>query len=195
LRAAFTEQLAPEQRYAQRSGPLRVLVMGGSLGAQALNTVLPQALALIPEDQRPTVLHQSGEKQIAQLRANYAVAGVEAQLLPFIDEVASEMAQADVLICRAGASTVCEIAAVGVASVLVPFPFAVDDHQSANARFLSEVGGAWLCPQEALTPESLAAQLQAWDRAQLMAYAIQSKKQEKLGAAQVMAAECENLLL
>ena len=195
LRAAFTQQLAPEQRYGQRSGPLRILVMGGSLGAQALNTVVPQALALMPEDARPTVLHQSGEKQIAQLRENYAAAGVQAQLLPFIDDVASEMAQADVLICRAGASTVCEISAVGVAAIFVPFPFAVDDHQSANARFLTEAGGAFLCLQKDLKPQGLAAQLLAFDRARLMAYAIQSKKQEKLGAAQAMAAECENLLL
>lgn len=195
LRLAFTQQLPPAQRYAQRTGPLRVLVMGGSLGAQALNTTLPQALALIPESQRPIVVHQSGEKQIAQLQANYAQAGVEATLLPFIEDVAAEMAKADLLICRAGASTVCEIAAVGVASVLVPFPFAVDDHQSANARYLSEAGAAVLCPQETLQPAALAAQLQAYTREQLQAYAQQAKAQEKLGAAQSMAAQCEALLV
>lgn len=194
LRLAFTQQAAPELRYAERSGALQLLVMGGSLGAQALNTVLPQALALMAPEQRPAVVHQSGEKQIAQLRENYARAGVQAQLLPFIDDVAGEMAKADLIICRAGASTVCEIAAVGVASMLVPFPFAVDDHQSANARYLSEAGAAWLCPQGELTPEGLAAQLQALSRQQLLAYAQRAKAQEKLGAAQSVAAECEALL-
>lgn len=195
LRAVFTQQAAPQERYAARSGPLRILVMGGSLGAKAINEVLPQALALIAAEQRPIVIHQSGEKQIAELQNHYAQAGVSAKLLPFIEDVAGEMAQADVLICRAGASTVCEIAAVGVPAILVPFPFAVDDHQSANARYLSEAGAAWLCPQAALTPQDLAAQIQALTREQLQQMAERAKAQEKLGAAQTIAAQCEALLV
>lgn len=195
LREAFTQQAQPNLRYMQRTGPLRILVMGGSLGAQALNTVLPQALALLAPEQRPIVIHQSGEKQIVGLQSNYAQAGVTATLLPFIDDVAGEMAKADLLICRAGASTVCEIAAVGVAAIFVPFPFAVDDHQTANARYLSDAGAAWLCPQTALNPQDLAAQIQALTRAQLQQMAERAKAQEKLGAAQAIAAQCEALLV
>ena len=127
---------APAQRFADRNGPLQVLVVGGSLGAKALNEVVPQALALMPPAQRPQVLHQSGAKQIEALRANYDAAGVVAQLTPFIDNTAQAFADADLVICRAGASTVTEIAAVGAAALFVPFPFAVDDHQTTNARFL-----------------------------------------------------------
>lgn len=195
LRLAFIEQAQPSVRYAERAGVLRILVMGGSLGAKALNTVLPQALALIAPQQRPVVIHQSGQKQIDELQANYAQAGVEATLLPFIDDVAGEMAKADLLICRAGASTVCEIAAVGVPAILVPFPFAVDDHQSANARYLSDAGAAFLCVQTALNPQDLAAQIQALTREQLQQMAQRAKAQEKLGAAQTIAAQCEALLV
>lgn len=195
LRDAFIQQAQPGVRYAARTGGLRILVMGGSLGAKALNTVVPQALALIGSEQRPVVIHQSGEKQIAELQANYAQAGVEATLLPFIEDVAGEMAKADLLICRAGASTVCEIAAVGVPAILVPFPFAVDDHQTANARYLSDAGAAWLCPQTTLNPQDLAAQIQALTRGQLQQMADRAKAQEKLGAAQTIAAQCEALLV
>lgn len=195
LREVFTHQAQPSVRYADRTGVLRILVMGGSLGAKALNTVLPQALALIPPEMRPVVIHQSGEKQIAELQANYAQAGVKATLLPFIDDVASEMSSADLLICRAGASTVCEIAAVGVPALLVPFPFAVDDHQTANARYLSDAGAAFLCPQPELQAEALALQIQTLSRTQLRQMAERAKAQEKLGAAQTIAAQCEALLV
>ena len=140
LRAPFLRQPAPAERFAGRSGPLRLLVVGGSLGAKALNDIVPQALALIPEPQRPTVVHQSGEKQIDALRANYAAAGVHAELTPFIDDTAQAFADADLIVCRAGASTVTEIAAVGAAALFVPFPSAVDDHQTTNARFLVDAG-------------------------------------------------------
>ena len=151
LRQAFTTQALPAERFAGRSGPLQVLVVGGSLGAKALNDTVPQALALIPPQQRPQVVHQSGAKQIEALRAAYAAAGVQATLTPFIDDTASAFAQADLVICRAGASTVTEIAAVGAAAIFVPFPFAVDDHQTTNARFLVEQGGGWLLPQADLS--------------------------------------------
>jgi len=129
LRPGFLSEPAPAERFAGREGPLKVLVVGGSLGAKALNEVVPQALALLAPQQRPHVLHQSGAKQIDELRANYAAAGVHAELTPFIDDTAGAFAEADLVICRAGASTVTEIAAVGAPALFVPFPFAVDDHR------------------------------------------------------------------
>ena len=143
LRQAFLQQPPPAERFAGRSGPLRILVVGGSLGAKALNDTVPQALALNPPDQRPQVRHQSGAKQIDALRQAYAQAGVVATLLPFIDNTAEAFAQADLVVCRAGASTVTELAAVGAAAVFVPFPHAVADHQTANARYLVDADAAW----------------------------------------------------
>jgi len=147
---------APTLRYAQHSGRLRVLVVGGSLGAQALNEVLPKALALIAEDRRPTVLHQAGEKHLPMLKSHYVSAGVSADCVAFINDMAAAYDWADLVICRAGALTVAELAAAGVASLLVPFPHAVDDHQTSNARFLSTAGAAILLPQGELTPARLA---------------------------------------
>ena len=193
LREAFLRQPAPAERFAGRSGPLRVLVVGGSLGAQALNRVVPQALARMPEDRRPLVLHQSGEKQIEALRANYAAAGVNAELTPFIDDTASAFAEADVVIARAGASTVTELAAVGAASVLVPFPAAVDDHQTHNARFLVDAGAAWLEPQAGLTPEKLSALLLALDRERLLAMAEKARGVARTGAVEAVVDACVEL--
>ena len=193
LRAAFLGVADPATRFAGRSGPLRVLVVGGSLGAKALNDTVPRALALIPEGARPLVLHQSGAQQIEALRANYAQAGVQAQLTPFIDDTAQAFADADLVICRAGASTVTELAAVGAAALFVPFPFAVDDHQTRNAEFLVRHGAGCLVAQPALTPEYLAQLLQNTDRATLLAWAQQAKKQEKTEAAALMVAACEEL--
>jgi len=193
LRLAFTQQAGPATRFAGRSGPLRLLVVGGSLGAKALNDIVPQALALIPEAVRPTVIHQSGAKQIDELRANYAKAGVIAELTPFIDDTASAFANADVIVCRAGASTVTEIAAVGAAAMFVPFPFAVDDHQTTNAKFLVDQGGGWLLPQSNLSAESLATLLQNTTRDALLARAILAKKMEKVNATREVVAACEEL--
>ena len=193
LREAFTSQLAPAQRFEGREGPLRLLVVGGSLGAKALNDTVPQALALIPEAQRPQVVHQSGAKQIDALRASYAAAGVQATLTPFIDDTASAFAQADLVVCRAGASTVTEIAAVGAAAVFVPFPFAVDDHQTTNARFLVDQGGGWLLPQSELTAQGLATQLQQLTRAELLARAQNAYQQRKTNATREVVVACEEL--
>jgi len=193
LREAFVRQAEPEARFAGRSGPLKLLVVGGSLGAKALNDIVPQALALIPAAQRPSVLHQSGAKQIDELRANYAAAGVQAELTPFIDDTAQAFADADVIVCRAGASTVTEIAAVGAAAVFVPFPHAVDDHQTANARFLVEQGGGWLIPQKALTAEKLAEMLQNTERSTLLERARDAKKMQKIQATHEVVAACEEL--
>lgn len=151
LRKEFLELAPPDERFTKRAGRMKLLVLGGSLGAKALNEVIPQALAKMPEAERPQVMHQGGEKQIEQLRANYAAAGVQAELTPFIANTAQAFADADLVICRAGASTVSEIAAVGAAAVFVPFPFAVDDHQTTNAKFLSDQGAATLVPQNELT--------------------------------------------
>ena len=193
LRAAFIGLPDPAVRFARRQGPLRVLVLGGSLGAKALNDVVPRALALMPANARPRVLHQSGQKQIDALRANYAAADVQAQLTPFIDDTAQAFADADLVICRAGASTVTEIAAVGAAAVFVPFPSAVDDHQTTNAKFLVEQGGGWLMQQKDLTAERLARMFEEADRPTLLASAVAARKMEKSGATQRIVAACEAL--
>ncbi len=193
LRAPFLHQPAPAVRFAGRSGPLRLLVVGGSLGAKALNDVVPQALALLPKAQRPQVTHQSGEKQIDALRANYVAAGVQAELTPFIDNTAQAFADADLIVCRSGASTVTEIAAVGAAALFVPFPAAVDDHQTTNARFLVDAGAAWLVPQKELTAHSLAQTLQTVQRDQLQAMATKAKQMEKTEAVAAVVSACEQL--
>lgn len=193
LREGFLRQPPPEQRFAGRSGPLKLLVVGGSLGARGLNEVVPKALALIPREQRPVVLHQSGAKQIDELRANYAAAGVEAELTPFIEDTAPAYAEADLVICRSGASTVTELAAIGAPALFVPFPFAVDDHQTTNAKFLVDAGGGWLVQQRELTPESLAAMLTTLTRDELLQRAVAAKKLQKTQATEQMVAACEAL--
>ncbi len=194
LRPAFLQQGDPVTRFAGRSGSLRLLVVGGSLGAKALNEVVPKALAQIPEASRPHVTHQSGALHIEALRANYAAAGVSAELTPFIDDTALAFAQADLVLCRAGASTVTEIAAVGAAAVLVPFPHAVDDHQTANAQFLVNQGAGWLVPQVRLSPEKLVHLLQTLERPALLAAALKAKQLEKTNAVHEMVLACEELV-
>ena len=193
LRAAFLGQPGPQQRFAQRSGVLRLLVVGGSLGARVLNDTVPRALALIPAAQRPQVLHQSGRAQIEALRANYAAAGVQAELTAFIDDTAQAFAQADLVLCRAGASTVTELAAIGAAAVFVPLPSAVDNHQTRNALFLVDRGAGWLLPQAELTPERLAQLLQSMNRAALVDCATRARQLEQTGATQEMVTACEEL--
>ncbi|HOE43016.1 MAG TPA: glycosyltransferase, partial [Rhodoferax sp.] len=191
LRAAFLNLPGPEQRCAGRSGPLRLLVVGGSLGARALNEIVPQALALLPPEQRPVVLHQSGANQIDALRANYRAAGVTAELTPFIDNTAQAFADADLVICRAGASTVTELAAVGVAALFVPFPSAVDDHQTTNARFLVDQDAGWLVRQSEMTPRDLADMLLKMERDTLMDKGLRAKKMQKTGATEQIVQVCE----
>ena len=194
LREAFLKQANPQSRFTGRQGPLKLLVVGGSLGAQALNSIVPQALALLPEDQRPQVTHQSGDKQIEALRANYAQAGVKAELTPFIEDTASAYAEADLVIARAGASTVTELAAVGAASVLVPFPHAVDDHQTHNAQFLVQADAAWLMPQYSLTAPALAQWLQNVSREQLLSKAQNAHALAKTEAVAYMVQACNELV-
>ena len=193
LRPAFTRQPDPEARFAGRTGPLRLLVVGGSLGAMALNDLVPKALALIPANERPVVTHQSGARQLEALRANYQAAGVQAELTPFIEDTAQAFADADLIICRAGASTVTEIAAVGAAALFVPFPSAVDDHQTTNAKFLVDRGGGWLIQQRDLTPEKLAQLLQKTERSTLVLYGLEAKKMQKIDATAQMVAACEEI--
>ncbi len=193
LRASFLRQPTPDERMQDRTGALRLLVVGGSLGAQALNETVPQALALLPLEQRPHVMHQSGAKHIDALHAAYQQAGVEAELTPFIEDTAQMFAIADVVVCRAGASTVTELAAVGTAVVFVPFPYAVDDHQTSNARYLADAGAAWLQPQPQFTPQWLAGLLQSVTRAELLDKARRAKAMEKLHATEKIVAACEEL--
>ena len=193
LRQAFLQQPPPAERFAGRSGPLRILVVGGSLGAKALNDTVPQALALIPPEQRPQVRHQSGAKQMQALQASYAAAGVQAELTPFIDATASAYAQTDLVICRAGASTVTELAAVGAAAIYVPFPHAVDDHQTTNARFVVDAGGGWVVQQTALSPEKLAHMIQNMQRSTLLETAQKAKMMQKTEATAAVVAACQEL--
>lgn len=193
LRQAFLQQPPPAERFAGRSGPLRILVVGGSLGAKALNDTVPQALALIPPEQRPQVRHQSGAKQMQALQASYAAAGVQAELTPFIDDTASAYAQADLVICRAGASTVTELAAVGAAAIYVPFPHAVDDHQTTNARFVVDAGGGWVVQQTALSPKKLAHMIQNMQRSTLLETAQKAKMMQKTEATAAVVAACQEL--
>jgi UDP-N-acetylglucosamine--N-acetylmuramyl-(pentapeptide) pyrophosphoryl-undecaprenol N-acetylglucosamine transferase len=193
LRQDFLNKPSPAKRFEGRSGPLKLWVVGGSLGAQALNDIVPKALALLPETDRPLVVHQSGAKQIEALKNNYANAGVTAELTPFIEDTAQAFADADLIICRAGASTVTEIAAVGAAAIYVPFPFAVDDHQTTNANFLVKQGAGWLMPQAQLTPELLAARLQQLTRPELLACAEKAWAMKKIHATQEVVAACEAL--
>ena len=193
LRQDFLNKPSPVERFAARTGPLKLWVVGGSLGAQALNEIVPKALALMPAHKRPVVVHQSGAKQIDALRSNYEKAGVQAELTPFIEDTAHAFAQADLIICRSGASTVTEIAAVGAAAIYVPFPFAVDDHQTTNAQFLVAEGGGWLMPQADLTPQALADKLESITREELLACAEKAWALKKTQATREVVAACEAL--
>ncbi len=168
----------PAERFAGRDGALRLLVIGGSLGAQALNETVPQGLSRLTAEQQPQIVHQAGEKHIDALKAAYAAVGVQAHCVPFIEDMAGAYEWADLVICRAGALTIAELAAVGVASILVPFPHAVDDHQTANARFLVNVGGAFLLPQRDLTPDAVAL-IRNYSRSQLLEMAEKARSLAK----------------
>lgn len=162
VRPAIASIDDPETRLAERSGQLRLLVLGGSQGARALNLQVPQALALLPAELRPLVRHQTGSRTAAEARTAYAEAGVEADLLDFIDDMAAAYAWADLVVCRSGALTVAELAAAGLPAVLVPFPGAVDDHQTANAQPMVSAGAAVVVQESGLSPASLSTVLTEW---------------------------------
>lgn len=184
---------APAERFAEHDGPLRLLVIGGSLGAQALNEIVPKGLALLPGDERPMVVHQAGEKHLEQLKANYAEAGVHAHCVAFIEDMAGAYGWADLVICRAGALTVAELAAAGIASILVPLPHAVDNHQCFNARFLFNVGAAFKLPQKEMTPETVAL-IRNYSRGQLLQMAEKAREMARPGAAEEVARICEEMV-
>ena len=183
----------PESRYQGRAGPLRLLVLGGSQGAQVLNTTVPEALALLPESARPQVTHQAGTAHHEAVRSRYRERGVTAEVTAFIDDMASLYAQSDLIICRAGASTIAELAVAGIASVLVPYPHAVDDHQTTNARFLAERGAALLVPQRELTPQRLTEVLAGLTRERLLAMAQAARAAGKPEATRAVAEICMEL--
>ena len=184
----------PQQRYKARSGKLNVLVLGGSLGAQAINMCVPRALALLPEETRPDVLHQSGKQHLETVQAAYRQAGIDpdthAEIRPFLDNMAFFYAQTDLVICRSGALTVSELAAAGLASILIPFPHAVDDHQTSNAHFLSDRDAAILLPQKTMTPQYLADLLQGMTHERTLEMAQIARQQAKPEAAQRVAQVC-----
>ena len=183
----------PSERLAGRSGALRLLVVGGSLGAQVLNRTVPQALALMEAGARPWVVHQTGAAQADEVRAAYAAAGLQADVRPFIDDMATQLAHCDLVLCRAGAVTVSELCAAGVASMLVPLVVSTTSHQRDNAQWLAGQGAAVHLPQAEFTPEALAQRLQALDREALLAMARRARSLAQPQAAARVADELQRL--
>jgi len=194
VRAEIEAMAPPAQRFAQRDGALRLLVVGGSLGAQVLNSTLPAALALLPAAQRPVVTHQTGVAQADAVRAAYAAAGIPAEVLPFIDDMAARLAACDLIVCRAGAVTVSELCAAGVPSVLVPLVVSTTSHQRDNAQLMASHGAAIHLPQDRMTAPALAEQLQSLDRKALLAMAEKAHALARPQAAQRVADELDKLV-
>jgi len=194
VRKEISQLDIPDKRYAGRSGKLKLLIIGGSLGAQALNTIVPKMLKLIPDHMRPLVTHQAGRKHLETLKKNYAEAGVEGELLVFIENIAVQYADCDLVICRAGALTIAELTAAGIASILVPFPYAVDDHQTSNAKFLSDKDAAVLLPQNELTPQGLAQLLMEFTREKLLGMAMKARELARPAATRLVAEACMEMI-
>ena len=194
LRKEFNDQNDPSVRFADRQGPLNILVIGGSLGAKFLNKIVPDAMHLLPVELRPSIRHQGGVNQIDALKMNYQSANVEAELTSFIKNTADAFADADLIICRAGASTVTEIAAIGAAALFIPLPSAVDDHQTKNAMYLVERSAGWIFSQQDLTPQILADFIQNINRSLLIKIAIEAKKMQKKNAVKIIINTCEELI-
>ncbi len=192
VRAEIEALQPPTQRLAGRSGPLRLLVVGGSLGAMVLNDLLPAALALMPDLRRPLVMHQTGAAQLEGVRAAYRHVGIAAELLAFIDDMAERLADCDLIVCRAGAATVSELCAAGVPALLVPLVVSTTAHQRDNAEFMARQGAALHLPQRQLTPASLASQLLLLDRATLLDMA---EKAHRLARPQAAARVADELAL
>lgn len=193
VRREVTDIALPEQRFAQRQGPLQLLVVGGSLGAQVLNATVPAALAQIPAAERPCVVHQCGAKNLDTTRAAYAAAGVQAEIVPFLDDMAARYAAADLVICRSGAITVAELCAAGVAAVLVPFVARTTSHQRGNAEFLAAQGAALHLPQGELGAAGLAELLRRQTRAELAAMAARARAIGKPAATRTVADAIEHI--
>lgn len=171
VRAEIAAIPAPAERFAGRFGPLRLFVFGGSLGAQVLNDVVPEALARIPAERRPVVFHQTGRGRDAEVRAHYEKLGVAAEVVPFIDDMAARYRESDLVICRSGATSCSELCAAGAAAVLVPFIAKTTKHQLGNARYLAERKAAWLVEQPEFTAEKVAALIEDMDREKLLTVA------------------------
>jgi UDP-N-acetylglucosamine--N-acetylmuramyl-(pentapeptide) pyrophosphoryl-undecaprenol N-acetylglucosamine transferase len=193
VRAEIASIASPEQRFAGREGPVRLLAVGGSLGARVLNEAVPSALALIPAERRPRVLHQCGAGNVENVRRAYAEAGVDAEVVPFIDDMARRYAEADVVVCRAGAITVTELAVAGVASVLVPLVVSTTQHQRTNAEFLAARGAAVHLPQVELTAARLASLLDGLTRERLLEMAKAARAQGRPDATATVAAVIEKV--
>lgn len=193
VRAEIAQVPTPALRYTGRSGSLALLVLGGSLGAQVLNETVPRALALLPATARPRVIHQCGEKHLDAVRAVYASAGVEADVISFIDDMAGRYAESDVVVCRAGAITVSELTVAGVASVLVPLVVSTTHHQRTNAEFMASHGAAIHLPQTELTPQRLAEVLRGLTRERLLKLAEAARSLGKPDATTTVAAVIEKV--
>jgi UDP-N-acetylglucosamine--N-acetylmuramyl-(pentapeptide) pyrophosphoryl-undecaprenol N-acetylglucosamine transferase len=193
VRAEIIAIAPPEQRYAGRAGPLKLLVIGGSLGAQVLNDTVPAALVLMPIDVRPHVTHQCGAQHLATVQAAYRAAGVDAEIVPFIDDIARRYAEADVVLCRAGAITVTELAVAGVPSILVPLVVSTTQHQRTNAEFVAARRAALHLPQRDLTAGSLAQLLGGLSREQLLAIATAARALGRPNATATVAAVIEKV--
>lgn len=195
VRADIAALTPPAQRFAGRQGVLNILVVGGSLGADILNKVVPQAMALLPESQRPNLLHQSGRNKLAQLQHQYAECGVKAECVEFITDMVSAYREADLVICRAGALTIAELTAAGLGAILVPYPHAVDDHQTANAQYMVKDGAAVLMPQTSLNAQSLQTVLADLSREQCLQMAEKARAlTQPDSAAKVAAAAVASVL-
>lgn len=195
VREDIAQVAAPEVRFVGKTGALNILVVGGSLGAQALNEILPKAFDVVAKSMAIQVVHQAGEKHIEMLKQQYQHATYPTEPKAFVEDMAAMYAWADIVICRAGALTVAELSAAGVASILVPFPFAVDDHQTGNAKYLSEAGAAMLMPQTALTVEKMVEVLKKLTREQCLAMAKKARALGKPQATKEVADICEAIAL
>lgn len=192
VRVSIESLVSPEYRFANRTGPIRLLVLGGSLGAKALNNIVPKAIALAGQDNLFEIKHQCGERHLADCQQNYQQADVDAEVTAFIDDMTAAYEWADLVICRSGALTVAELAAAGVGALLIPYPYAVDDHQTHNAMALVTAGAAQLIPEKSLTAEVLVTQLEEFSqhREKLLVMANAARSQAKLGTAKVVAGIC-----
>lgn len=196
VRTSIEIIVTPEFRLAEREGRARILVLGGSLGARKLNMVIPEAMALIDEQQRPEIIHQCGSRHSQECIETYEEANISAQVEPFIDDMAKVYAWADLVICRAGALTVAELSAAGVGALFIPFPYAVDDHQTFNALSFVSAGAGKIITEKVLTAELLADEIKQFsgDHELLLAMAKAARSQVKLGSAKVIADACLELV-
>ena len=194
--AALENIAEPRERFASRSGPLKVLVVGGSLGAKILNETLPDVMAKLPATLRPQLTHQTGEENFTTVEAAYQALGLrdQVELLPFVDDMSERLIECDLMICRAGAITVSELCAAGVPSVLVPLMISTTSHQRENAEWMAQAGAAWHLPQTELNVDQLVSLLSKLDRHQLLKKAERARALAHYGATQRVADLCEQVL-